>query len=548
METVEIRELEGPNIFLLQPAIKVELAFSEHEQPVVSAFADAFVVGTETDEVRFAPASRERVKTLLMEIIHVLHDRAGSSRPQVISRDMETPDHIVVAFGWERRKFAVDLAHIALDILFGRLDLNDLETRISALEYFLFRPISLEDMPESIRRATRHMPIIGITGTNGKTTTTRLISAILMSSGRRVGWTSSSGVYIQGEERIHGDYTGPSGAAYVLKEPNVDIAVLETARGGILLRGIGYENNDVSVITNISPDHLGLHGVQTVEGLAEVKATVARVTVADGFAVLNADDELVLAMREVIIAKPFLISRQEENPAVVAHTAEGGWALTVRDGEVHWAHDGATDVVTDLNDIPITFGGRAGHMLENALCATAACLAIGLPIDQVRVGLAGFRPHSDQNRGRLNVFDVDGVTIIIDFAHNEAGLVNLLKFGRDMTSAPDARLITIIGSAGDRTDEALAMLGTIAANSADLTVIKDTMHYLRGRKPGEIVELMKQGMTDAGGQWHDVAPSEIEGVKRGIALAKAGDVVAVMCIEDYDEILPWLERIGTSIG
>ncbi|MGI8403726.1 MAG: Mur ligase family protein, partial [Thermomicrobiales bacterium] len=507
-----------------------------------------FVIRAETDEGGFAPASRERVKTLLMEIIHVLHDRAGSPRPQVISRDMETPDHIVVAFGWERRKFAVDLAHIALDILFGRLDLNDVETRISALEYFLFRPISLEDMPESIRRATRHMPIIGITGTNGKTTTTRLISSILMSSRRRVGWTSSSGVYIQGEERIHGDYTGPSGAAYVLKEPNVDIAVLETARGGILLRGIGYENNDVSVVTNISPDHLGLHGVQTVEGLAEVKATVARVTIADGFAVLNADDELVLAMREVIVAKPFLISRQEENPAVAAHIAEGGWALTVQDGQVHWTHDGATDVVTDLNDIPITFGGRAGHMLENALCATAACLAIGLPIDQVRVGLAEFRPHSDQNRGRLNVFDLDGVTIIIDFAHNEAGLVNLLKFGRSMVSAPDARLITIIGSAGDRTDEALSMLGTIAAKSADLTVIKDTVHYLRGRNPGEIVELMKQGMTRADGHWQDVAPSEIEGVKRGIALAEAGDVVAVMCIEDYDEILPWLDRIGTSIG
>ena len=548
MEIVEIRELEGPNIFLLQPAIKIELAIAGDEKPVVSTFANAFVIGAETDEIGFVPATRERVKVLLVEIVHVLHDRAGSPRPDVISRDMETPGHIVVAFGWERRKFAVDLAHIALDILFGHLDLNDLETRISALEYFLFRPISLEDMPESIRRATRHMPIIGITGTNGKTTTTRLISAILMSSGRRVGWTSSSGVYIQGEERIHGDYTGPSGAAYVLKEPNVDIAVLETARGGILLRGIGYEHNDVSVITNVSPDHLGLHGVQTVEGLAEVKATVVRVTVADGFAVLNADDELVLAMRSVIVAKPFLITRQVENPAVTAHVADGGWALTVRDGQVHWSHDGETELVTDLNDIPITFGGRAGHMLENALCATAACLAVGLPIDQVRVGLAEFRPHSDQNRGRLNVFDVDGVTIIIDFAHNEAGLASLLKFGRSMVSAPDSRLITIIGSAGDRTDEALSMLGTIAAQSADLTVIKDTKHYLRGREPGEIVELMKQGMTRAGGQWQEIASSEFEGVKRGIALAGVGDVVAVMCIEDYDEILPWLEEIGTSIG
>ncbi len=548
MEIVEIRELDGPNLFLLQPAIKLELSIEEGEQPLVSAFADAFVIGNETTETGFSPTTLERVKILLTEIVNVLHDRAGAPRPQIIARDMETPGHLVVAYGWEHRRFAVDLGHIAVDLLLGRLALSDLGTRIQALEYFLFRPGRREDLPEYTRRVVQHIPIVGITGTNGKTTTTRLISSILMSSGRRVGWTSSAGVYIQGEERLHGDYTGPSGAAYVLKEPDVDIAVLETARGGILLRGIGYESNDVSVVTNVSPDHLGLHGVQTIQGLADVKATVARVTVPSGFSVLNADDELVLAMRESIAARPFLISRQEANPSVAEHIAVGGWALTVRDGQVHWSHDGAMDVVTDLNDIPITFGGRAGHMLENALCATAACLALGLSIDQVRTGLAAFRPHSDQNRGRLNVFDVEGVTVIIDFAHNEAGLRNLLRFGRGMASEPEARLITIIGSAGDRSDEALQILGTIAAQAADLTVIKDTVKYLRGRQPGEIVNLMKQGMTSAGGHWEAAASSETDGVKQGMALARSGDVVAVMCIEDYDTILPWLERIGTSIG
>ncbi len=548
MEIVEIRELDGPNLFLLKPAIKLELAFTTGEQTVVSAFADAFVIGEETNESGFKHASVERVKTLLIEIIEVLHVRAGAARPEIMSRDMEVAGHIVVAYAWERRKFAVDLGHVALDLLLGRLAMSDLDTRVAALEYFLFRPVTEEDMPEHARHASGHVPIIGITGTNGKTTTTRLISSILMSSGRRVGWTSSSGVYIQGEERIHGDYTGPSGAAYVLKEPDVDVAVLETARGGILLRGLGYEHNDVSVITNISPDHLGLHGVETVEGLAEVKAVVARVTVAEGFAVLNADDHLVLAMRDKIVAKPFLVTRQETNQVAAEHIANDGWALTVEDGQIHWAHDGLMDVVTVLSDIPITFGGRAGHMVENALCATGACLALGLPIDQVRAGLAGFRPHSDQNRGRLNVFDVEGVTIIIDFAHNEAGLVNLLKFGRGMIAESSGKLIAIVGSAGDRTDGALQILGATAAGSADVTVIKDTVKYLRGREPGEIIDLIKDGMMSAGGHWQDVTPSELEGVKRGMALAERGDVVAVMCIEDYDVILPWLERIGTSIG
>jgi len=548
MEIVEIRELDGPNLFLLQPAIKLELSFSAGEQPVVSAFADAFVIGEETNETGFKPASVERVKTLLTEIIQVLHVRAGAARPAIMSRDMEVAGHIVVAYTWERRKFAVDLGHVALDLLLGRLALSDLGMRVAALEYFLFRPVTEEDMPEHARRASQHVPIVGITGTNGKTTTTRLISSILMSSGRRVGWTSSSGVYIQGEERIHGDYTGPSGAAYVLKEPDVEIAVLETARGGILLRGLGYAHNDVSVVTNISPDHLGLHGVETVEGLAEVKSVVARVTVADGFAVLNADDHLVLTMRDVIVARPFLVTRKEGNQSVLDHIANGGWALTVLDGQIHWSHDGLMDVVTALNDIPITFGGRAGHMVENALCATAACLALELSIDQVQAGLAEFRPHSDQNRGRLNVFDVDGVSIIVDFAHNEAGLVNLLGFGRSMVKGSTGKLIAIVGSAGDRTDAALQILGVTAAGAADMTVIKDTVKYLRGRESGDIVDLIKEGMTSVGGHWQDVAPSELEGVKQGMALAKQGDVVAVMCIEDYDVILPWLERIGTSIG
>ncbi|HWV35268.1 MAG TPA: Mur ligase family protein, partial [Thermomicrobiales bacterium] len=253
MEIVEIRELDGPNLFMLTPAIKLELAVVEDELPQVSTLADAFVAGEALPAaVTLESTDVSRVKILLAETVNRLHDRCGVERPNEIVRDMEMPGHVVVAYAWERRSFAVALGRLAIDIVLGQADATAIEERISQLRDKLGAPADEHDAPEYIRRDACRVPIVAITGTNGKTTTTRLISSILMTAGRRVGWTSSSGVYIQGEERVHGDYTGPSGAASVLGDPTVEVAVLETARGGILLRGIGYEANDVSVVTNIS--------------------------------------------------------------------------------------------------------------------------------------------------------------------------------------------------------------------------------------------------------------------------------------------------------
>ncbi|HEU0164986.1 MAG TPA: Mur ligase family protein [Thermomicrobiales bacterium] len=544
MEIVEIRDLDGPNLFLLRPAIKLEVAFGAAEEPLVSRIAEAFVAGEVTESRELVPGGIERVLVLLAESINVLHDRLGVERPEMISRWMETPGHYVVAYSWERRKLGRDLAHIAFELVAGKLSNADLDVRLAAMQHHLVTPAKPGDEPEYLRDTARHLPIIGITGTNGKTTTTRLVSAVLMNAGHRVGWTSTAGVFVQGEERVKGDFTGPGGAAHVLKEPDLEFAVLETARGGILLRGIGYESNDVSVVTNISPDHLGLHGVQTVEGLAEVKAVVARVTRPEGFVVLNADDPLVLAMRESIVARPFLISRDDENPAVREHVAAGGWALTVQSGQIAWFHEGLREIVTDLADVPVTFGGRAAHMVENALCGTAACIAIGLPIDQVRAGLAAFQPSAEHNRGRLNVFDVQERTYIIDYAHNEAGLVHLIALGRSFASERNARLIAIIGSAGDRTDNALRILGSTSARSADLTIIKETNHYLRGREKDEITRFIKEGMTSEGVEWAAIASSEFDGVQRAFELSSPGDVIVVMSTEDYDDILAWFEEMA----
>ena len=545
MKICEIRDLDGPNIFLRLPAIKLEVA-SDNGEFVVNSAANAFVVGEPVSDAGTETVDPARLMALITEVVNVLHDRAGQTRPEVMSRPMEERHHYVVAYSWRHRRFARTLGALALDIVVG--DIAEIDTRIESLNSILTSPPEEDDAPEMVTAADCRVPIVAITGTNGKTTTSRLISFILRHAGNVVGLTSSAGVYIDTEQVLAGDYSGPSGAHRVLEDDRVDVAVLETARGGMLLRGLGYEESDVSVVTNVSADHLGLHGVLTLEGLAEVKSLVPRMTRADGFAVLNGDDPLVLKMRDVIQARPFLVTQHEQTEAIKRHIIDGGWALCLDDGQIHWYHDGVSTVLTTLNDIPITFGGKAPHMVENALCAAAAVLALGLSPDQVREGLSAFRNTSRDNHGRLNVYELNGATIVIDFAHNEAGLVRLLEFAQHYRKG-NGTLIAIIGTAGDREDSVFRALGEVAAKSADIIIRKDTTKYLRGREPGDMLQMMQEGVEKAGkGIASEEASSEREACLRAFERVQPGDVVAVMCIEDYDFLLTYLDEHGTSVS
>jgi len=542
MQLAEIRDLDGPNLFMPLPAIKLEVDAGNDWPKVAEAYAAAFAAGDAAVDPSTTSVSIDRLAILLAEVIGALHERAGVDPPQIEIRRMETPNHLAVAFSWTHRSFARQLAALAYDIVAGAV--SSLEEKLATLKTLGEQPPLGDEQPALLRDADRHVPVIGITGTNGKTTTTRLIAAILMESGKRVGWTSSAGVVIQGETVLEGDYTGPAGAARVFQESGLDVAVLETARGGILLRGLGYESNDVSVVTNVSADHLGLQGVHTVEELARVKRVVMSVTKPDGFAVLNANDPLVLAMREGLAARPFLISKDADNAAVATHVASGGWALSVEDGLVQFSHEGAREVLTDLANIPIALGGKAPHMLENALCAAAATIALGLDPDQVRTGLAKFRNEVGQNRGRLNVFDIGGITVVVDFAHNAAGLTYLLRVGHGFAGSGGS-LIAVVGSAGDRSDDALIELGTLAGAEADVVVVKDTVKYLRGRASGDIPQLILNGTSAAGHTNVFTEPNEFAAFERSMSLAKPGDAVVIMCIEDIDRIIDRLSAAGS---
>jgi cyanophycin synthetase len=334
----------------------------------------------------------------------------------------------------------------------------------------------------------------------------------------------------------------------VLAHRNVQLAVTETARGGILLKGIGLTRNDVSVVTNVTADHLGLQGIDTVDQLAEVKAVVPRITQASGWAVLNADDPRVLAMRTVIRAHPWVFSRDADSPAIREVLGEGGRATTVIDGWVAVLRPGADpDPLVELVDVPMTLAGLSRFNVENTLAAASAALAIGVPRASVVEGLRTFRPDAEHNPGRMNFFTVpvEGGTasVVMDLAHNEAGLEALLEIMNGVRR-PGARLLLGLGAVGDRTDELIDKLGEIGARDSDVVAIGHKQRYLRGRAAEELEGLLRAGAARVGVTDVPAYPTEVSCLEALVAQARPGDVVGLMCHAEREECYAWIAAHG----
>ncbi|MCW5957314.1 MAG: cyanophycin synthetase [Pyrinomonadaceae bacterium] len=377
------------------------------------------------------------------------------------------------------------------------------------------------------------IPIFAITGTNGKTTTTRLIAHVLRNSGRAVGFTTTDGTYIGNEQITQGDNTGPVSAQLVLKDPTVDVAVLETARGGIIRSGLGFDHCDVGVVLNVAADHLGLKDVNTLEDLARVKSVVPRAVGKRGYAVLNAEDELVYKMKELVDGKVVCFSMDENNPNIRRRAERGRVSCVYENGYVTILKGKWKVRVEKVVNIPLTYGGRAEFMIQNVLAATLACFVHGVSIEDIRVGLTTFNAGTAQTPGRLNFMEVGHTTVLMDYAHNPAGFSGLAKF---VSKLPNKYRTVVMTVPGDRRDEDIREMGEIAGNSFDRIVIRQG-HYLRGRDPKEITNLINEGISRTGKepQVRNI-PDSRDAIQHAIKYGRKGELVVTLADLVPDDI------------
>ncbi len=388
------------------------------------------------------------------------------------------------------------------------------------------------------------IPIVSVTGTNGKTTTTRMIAHILSTYGYTVGMTTTDGIYVDNKLILKGDNTGPISAATVLGDRNIDAAVLETARGGIIRSGLGYDLSDVGIITNITEDHLGLDGVETLEDMAFVKSLVVEAVKSDGYAVLNADDKMTCYVEKRVKCRKVYFSMNENNILVKKHILSGGTAVYLKDNVIMIASKDSIIPVIDIRDIPATFNGNVKFNVENSLAATAGCWVLGVPVKDISKGLSTFYCDQKHNPGRFNIFNIGNFRVLVDYGHNLEGYKSVIdaawKMGAD-------RLIGIIGVPGDRSDDSIYRIGEMCGKAFDVIYIKEDQD-LRGRKPGAVAEILKIGVEATGkGKEINTILSESKALEAAMLNAIPGDLIAVF-YEDYDGIVETIKRVARMMN
>jgi len=544
VELVELRVLDGPNLYFPRPAVKVTLAvpgWLRASEATVARAAERLDLPVVAEHPG-APESEQRrrsVARIAARITSRIAFRTGVTRLAVRSRPGPEPDQIVVAFPWRRRDAARALGRATAEGLGAVLRRSPTRVVGELAERLAQVPPGPEpSVPDP------DVPVVQITGTNGKTTTVRLLAHLIGAAGKHVAYSSTDGVYRDGRRVRKGDYSGFGGAAMALAR-HPDVAVLETARGGILLRGIGVQRNDVAVVTNVSADHLDLHGIHTVDQLAEVKSTITRITRPEGWDVLNADDPRVWAMRRAATGRPWAFSLEHDHPAIREALAAGGRATTVIDGSIAWLEGAATHPLARLLDVPVTLAGVSGIYTANAMAAASAALAVGLPARAVAAGLRSFVPDPERNPGRANLFALDGRTVVVDYAHNEAGMIGLTQILRGLRRRGSTIWLAIC-TAGDRTDQILKGFAFQAAVGSDRLAVADLRHYLRGRTIDGLYRILCEAAAEAGVTDVPHYRGELHALKAMVGASGRGDVIGITALGMRPQIFRWLTAEGAT--
>lgn len=401
--------------------------------------------------------------------------------------------------------------------------------------------------PEAVDWGRVHdIPTVLVTGSNGKTTVVRLLAGMVEASGRAAGITSTDKVEVGGVTLDSGDYSGPSGARMLLRHPRVETAILETARGGLLRRGLEIEHADAAVVTNIADDHLGEFGIQSLQALAETKLLVARAVKPEGAVVLNADDPVLVRAASTVRVPVIWFSLEPERPEVAEHLRAGGRVVVAEADCLVLAEGGHRTAVAPLDEVPMTLGGAARHNVANALAAIGAGSALGLEPAAMGAALRRFATEAGDNPGRANVYRIGGVVVVIDYAHNPHGMAALASMSQAM---PARRRLVLLGQAGDRSDAAIRELARAAWTlRPDRVVIKEMERYLRGRRVGEIPALLADEFSRLGAPSDAIAlpGTELDAVRHALAWSRPGDLLLLAVHQDRPQVQALMETLRTS--
>lgn len=399
----------------------------------------------------------------------------------------------------------------------------------------------MQDVGEAILRlqynsVPSNIPVISITGSNGKTTTTRLVSHVISQMGYKVGMTSTDGIFLDGECIDCGDDTGYCSAKTVLLNKDVEVAVLETARGGLIRKGLAYDVADVAVITNITGDHIGSDGINSIEELAYVKALVGEAVKEDGYVVLNADDKWSKTIINRIKARKIFFSKDINNELLQKNITQGGIAVYLKEDALWVTNSNKQYKILDVLNIPIALDGVLEFNLENVMAACGALVGVGIDYCMISKGIKSFKLNEEFNSGRFNIYNVDGVKIILDYGHNVGGYTSVLN---SLTSIKKERIIGVIGVPGDRRDEDISEVGRICGSLMDEIIIKEDIDK-RGRKNGEVAAFLESGIKESNNQNYKICLEEVNALKEALEISKTGDLIIVF----YEELAPLVDIIN----
>ena len=549
MEVLDSRRLTGPNLVWDHPGALLEVTFDDADSAVIDRWKREIVVLREAAglpdyglEVKTRRGGAWLVVGGPIDQLYGLTDlnELAWNRASGLTGSELTLETILQQLREEANPKLLALQHAAerLNVTFLWDDDEVSLGMGGASSRWLVTELPLPEELDWTRFAD--IPVAVVTGTNGKSTNVRLLGHISASAGWKHGTTSTDWIRVGNEVVERGDYSGPGGARTLLRDPRVEIAFLETARGGLLRRGTGVNRADVALVTNVAEDHMGQYGIHTVEDLAEAKLVVARLVEEDGVLILNADDSVLVSMHAAFTPRRLCwFSVLGDNPVVLEHVAGGGTAYCVLDGNiVRLTPDGAESIAA-IDEIPITLQGKATYNVANCVSAAAVAIELEIPLDKVRQGLTSFDNNPETNPGRSNYFQLEGLTVLLDYAHNVHGLDAIL----DTTAKLDAkRRILTISTAGDRTEHEIRLLASHAASSGvEEIIVSDCLGYERELGKGGVPRILMDEFRRLG---KEVAlfDSELESVEAAFRQSQPGDLLILLVKAERSEALAVIQR------